>query len=359
MDTLKRLNYIGSKYQLLPWLKEQILAATGWPSLAGKRVADLFAGTGVVSFFLRTEGAATLANDLESYAALIAKVCVRNRYTPVLEARIAALNQRIAAGEHRVPSGQPPGFITRHYSPAGPDGRKFFTEENARRIDFLRAAIAAEETPLQDFLRASLLVSADAVANVASTYGCYLKSFKAVALKELVLTPVHRFSAPVHPGSAAFHGTAVAAAEQLSAPVQAVYLDPPYNQRQYSKNYFPLSMILVPSSPTEEAAQELAGITGVTGIPASSSNSLFCRKKEVETALRDLVASLAPKTEWLFLSYSNEGILTREKIEEILRSHGTVTVAARPHKRFKAYEYNETAQTEEYLFCLRITGVPQ
>lgn len=347
MDTLRRLNYIGSKFQLLPWLKEQILEATGWSTLVGKRVADLFAGTGVVSYFLRQEGASVLTNDLESYAALIAMVCVRSRYTEPIAKAIAALNQRIAAGEHKAGA---PGFITTHYSPAGPAGRKFFTEDNARRIDFLRAAIRQEDPAIQDFLLASLIVSADAVANVASTYGCYLKSFKAVAQKPLVLTPLHRCTKPAAAGSAAFQGHADVAASQLPR-VHAVYLDPPYNGRQYSKNYFPLAMILVP--PGEEEAIEIAG---VTGIPDTCVSSTFCQKKEVVKALQELCDALRGRTEWLFLSYSNEGILTKEQIEDILASYGDVNVVSRPHKRFKAYEYNETAQTEEYLFCLRLTA---
>jgi adenine-specific DNA methylase len=50
---IKRLNYIGSKFQLLDWITQHILEHTKWTSFEDKIIADLFAGTGVVSYHFR------------------------------------------------------------------------------------------------------------------------------------------------------------------------------------------------------------------------------------------------------------------------------------------------------------------
>jgi adenine-specific DNA-methyltransferase len=195
------------------------------------------------------------------------------------------------------------------------------------------------------------------VANVASTYGCYLKAFKKTAQRAFEMKPVHRISEPAHPGARALQYDATAIVGSLGGPgLDAIYLDPPYNERQYSKNYFVLNEI----AKTPAAAASSPPVQGKTGIPLHCFTSPFCRKREVAAAFRDLVAAAAAAAPaWLFVSYSNESLLSRAELEEILGNYGDVTVVTRPHKRFKAYEYNDgAAETEEYLFCVARKGLP-
>lgn len=332
----RRLNYIGSKFPLLDWLLEALTTVVGIDSLVGVRVADLFAGTGIVSYFFRTHGATVLSNDAEMYSAIIAHAMTRSVYTPRCAELIAALNAE---------DGEIQGYITTHYSPVG--DRLFFTEANAKRIDFLRHRIEELRSELShdevQFLLASLLVSADSVSNVPAVYGCYLKAFKAKAKAPLVLTPIHTNTTPPEDENATTHS----AVETLDLPdVDIAYLDPPYNQRQYSKNYFPLTMIA--KSP-EELARE-PPLKGKTGIPEGCFVSPFCQVRSVETALASVVERLP--AQWVLLSYSSEGLLTRAQVETCLARYGTVTVLERPYKRFKSFEYNDTAPVTEYLFCL-------
>jgi adenine-specific DNA-methyltransferase len=348
-----RLNYIGSKYQLLEWLESQILAATGWSFLAGHRIADLFAGTGIVSYFFRIRGAIPVANDVEPYSHIITSAFVSSSYTGAVAAIIDVLRAELTGGYHNT---TPPGHITRTYSPFENSERMYFTVENARRIDYLRRRLEEIRPVITHadftFLLASLLTSADSVANVASTYGCYLKSFKKTAARQLDLRPVHRISTAAHPDSRALLYDARAIAGSLRATVEAAYLDPPYNERQYSKNYFVLNAIAL--TPAEAASS--AAVHGKTGIPADCFVSPFCRKREVADAFRDLIGELR-EVPWIFVSYSNESLLSREEMTAILAAYGTVSVVTRPHKRFKAYEYNEGTETEEYLFCLKTAGI--
>jgi adenine-specific DNA-methyltransferase len=55
----------------------------------------------------------------------------------------------------------------------------------------------------------------------------------------------------------------------------------------------------------------------------------------------------------VFLSYSSESIVSKEKIIEIMGKYGDVEVIQRDYKRFKSFEYNDDKEIVEYLFCLK------
>lgn len=354
---IHRLNYIGSKYQLLGWLTDYMKEKTGFTSFQNKTVADLFAGTGVVSHHFRLQGATVYSNDAELYSAVIAHAFTRSFYTERVSQVIAEMNAAAAA------AAAPPGFVTRHYSPYEGNERMFFTVENARKIDaaraMLEAASAATDALTHDeyqFILASILISADAVSNVPAVYGCYLKNFKAKATKPFVIMPIHTIPASASASaesvtkSAVFHADVISNPEFLATilpPADIAYLDPPYNERQYSKNYFPLNIIA--KTPAELAAEP--PLKGKTGIPTDCFLSAFCRKGvAAETAFDTLIRGLRAK--WVFLSYSSESIVSKDKMMEILSRYGTVSVIEREYKRFKSFEYNEDKAVNEYLFCL-------
>ena len=371
--TVQRLNYIGSKYQLLGWLTDFMKEKTGFTTFRNKTVADLFAGTGVVSHHFRLQGATVYTNDAELYSAVIAHAFTRSFYTERVKEVIAEINAALAATTATATTA-PLGFVTRHYSPYDGNERMFFTIENAHRIDtarvMLETAAAATATAATtattalthddyQFILASIIISADAVSNVPAVYGCYLKNFKSKATKPFILTPIHTIPEPLVSASvsvaasAAFHTDVIGDPEFLSStlpPVDIAYLDPPYNERQYSKNYFPLNIIA--KTPAELAATETTTpLKGKTGIPADCFLSAFCRKGAAsETAFDTLIRDLRAK--WVFLSYSSESIVSKEKMIEILSRYGTVSVIEREYKRFKSFEYNEDKAVIEYLFCL-------
>jgi adenine-specific DNA-methyltransferase len=353
---IHRLNYIGSKYQLLGWLTDYMKEKTGFTTFRNKTVADLFAGTGVVSHHFRLQGATVYTNDAELYSAVIAHAFTRSFYTERVRNVIAEMNA-VASAVHATA----PGFVTRHYSPYEGNERMFFTVENARRIDAVRAMLedAATATALThdeyQFILASIIISADAVSNVPAVYGCYLKKFKTKATKPFVLMPIHTISASAtksaaNSASATFNTDVISNPTFLATtlpPVDIAYLDPPYNERQYSKNYFPLNIIAkTPASLMTEPT-----LKGKTGIPTDCFLSAFCRKgAAAETAFDTLIRGLRAK--WIFLSYNSESIVSKEKMMEILSRYGTVSVIEREYKRFKSFEYNEDKAINEYLFCL-------
>jgi adenine-specific DNA-methyltransferase len=318
-----------------------MLATTGYASLCGRRIADMFAGTGVVSHHFRTLGAVVLSNDAELYSAIITRALTTSIYTTRCKELIDTLNAE-STTQTRI------GYVTTHYSPYNGNERMFFTEENAKRMDFIRYRIEELKSTLSEeeytFLLASLLVSADAVSNVPAVYGCYLKNFKDRAVRHMTLVPVHTNSTPPASGSHTTHADVMSLPQ---IPLDIVYLDPPYNHRQYSKNYFPLNIL----AKTPLALESEPPLKGKTGIPTDCFLSPFCKTgAPVRTAFDTLFKNL--NTQWIFISYSSEGLLTKDEMIECMRKYGEVSFIEREHKRFKSFEYNESKPVTEYIFCL-------
>ncbi len=344
-DKLQRLNYIGSKFQLLEWLTSNIKEKTGFNSFENVKLADLFSGTGIVSYHFRTLGANIISNDAELFSSIITSAFTNSVYTDVCANLIQTLNNELETGRKV-------GFVTKKYSPYDSNERKFFTEENAQKIDYIRDRIEELRSQLSqddyNFLLASLIVSADAISNVPAVYGCFLKNFKDKAKKPLLLIPIH--TCKDSPKESITYNLDVLT-DTLLKKVEAdiVYLDPPYNNRQYSKNYFPLNII----AKTPKDLEKEPELKGKTGIPTDCFVSPFCKtEKVVEKAFETLFKGL--KTKWIFLSYNSESILSKNKMCEIMEKYGDVSVIERDYKRFKSFEYNEDKDIKEYLFCLKI-----
>jgi adenine-specific DNA-methyltransferase len=340
-----RLNYIGSKFQLLDWLTAVIKEKTGWTSFSDKRIGDLFAGTGIVSYHFRESKATVFSNDAELYSSIITHAFTRSIYTSKCKNTLELLQAELDEKKHLNTA----GFITTHYSPHNSSERKFFTVENAKAIDYIRGRIEAMKDTLTgdeyNFILASLLISADAVSNVPAVYGCFLKNFKDKATKNLKLNPIHTIQDASSSDSRTTNSDVLSTAFPET---DLVYLDPPYNERQYSKNYFPLNIIA--KTPHQLLSEE--ALRGKTGIPSDCFISPFCRRgKPVEDAFNALFKDL--KTKWIFMSYNSESIVSKDKILELMGKYGTASVIEKEYKRFKSFEYNKDIQIKEYLFCLK------
>ncbi|MDE6869527.1 MAG: DNA adenine methylase, partial [Clostridia bacterium] len=76
------MNYIGSKYSLIDFIKSSIaktLETNCEKRLPSEMVlADLFAGTGVVSGSFKKDGYSIIANDIQYYSYIITKHLIEN-----------------------------------------------------------------------------------------------------------------------------------------------------------------------------------------------------------------------------------------------------------------------------------------
>jgi adenine-specific DNA-methyltransferase len=320
---------------------------TEWTSFANKTIGDMFAGTGIVSYHFRKNLAKVISNDAELYSSIITHAFTRSIYTETCKNIIDEFQKDIQDNKHSTTA----GFITTHYSPHGSSERKFFTIENAKRIDYIRKKLELIKNTISldeyKFILASILLSADAVSNVPAVYGCFLKNFKSKAIKNLIFTPIHNNTLPAVDGSNTYNSDVLNIEFIGSFESDLVYLDPPYNERQYSKNYFPLNII----AKTPEILLSELPLKGKTGIPTDCFISPFCKKGDVvENAFDLLFREL--KTKWVFLSYNSESIVSKEKMLDIMKKYGTASVIEREYKRFKSFEYNKDIEIKEYLFCL-------
>ena len=341
------MNYIGSKYSILDFITssiEKTLALCGENRAPSELVfADLMAGTGVVAGAFKKAGYSVVANDNQYYSYVLLKNMLENGKELTEQRRselIAAVND----------APEIEGFIYKNYSYGGTEGkehrRMYFSDENAKKCDGARIFIENEfkggkitESEYY-FLLASLINSADKFANTASVYGAFLKSLKKSAQKPMAITEC----APIDGENAgkAYNENISELIKKVSGDV--LYLDPPYNARQYCTNYHLLETLARYDEP------EIKGVTGLRGYSAQKSD--FCVKGKVERAFADIVKNADFK--YIFLSYNNEGLMSFNDIEKIMSKAGKYKVYMREHRRFKADSARSAKAdaTVEYLHCL-------
>ncbi|GAA4138049.1 DNA adenine methylase [Streptomyces tunisiensis] len=341
------VRYIGSKARVSGLIAD----LAGSPSGTGVFV-DGFCGTGVVAEAAADQGWSVRLNDhltssaITSAARMVAYSDVPFTELGGYESALRQLNEL------------PPvaGFITAQYSPAsvGHAGleRRYFTEANASRIDAIRAQITAWRVngavgQLEEWLLiADLLAAANRVANIAGTYGCFLREWSSTGLRTLELQPRTLRTRPVgmdvHIGDVAH---VPAASEDV------VYFDPPYTKRQYAAYYHILETI---------AADDRPKVDGVTGLrPWRHLASDFCYRKRALGALTSLVRNCP--ADRVLLSYSSEGHVAREDLEAALRNLGELVVHSLGD--IGRYRPNTAAvrkadSVHEYVFELRRTAQP-
>lgn len=110
-----------------------------------------------------------------------------------------------------------------------------------------------------------------------------------------------------------------------------LYLDPPYNERQYAPNFHVLESLTVWDKP------QLKGVSGQRDY--SDKKSLYCQKGHASEALRDLVEQADVR--YIVMSYNNEGIISRDSLLDILSSVGNVQEYRRDYRRFRTESNNE------------------
>jgi len=334
------VRFLGNKTRLLDFLLGHVEALGEEPGVA----CDPFAGTASVASALKARGWRVHAGDLlaSSYALQVARVELdRPPGFDLPPADGGAGLPYEAVVERLVALPPSDGFITEHYTPAGEaggrHGRMYFTPENARRIDAIRERIEAWsgsghlDRAREQLLLATLIEAADRVANTTGVYCSFVKSWQPNATRALELRPLSPVAGPNGgSGSTAFRGRAGRLLETVGA-VDLLYLDPPYNERQYPA-YYHLPELLAQGW-TEPP--ELRGKTGL--IPDRDRRSAWCRRAGCEEALETVLA--AADARHLLLSYNDEGLLPAEQIEAALRAWGdpdSYRRYGRPYRRYRS-----------------------
>ena len=306
------IKYIGSKRLLLPRILDAVRAAAP----PGAAVADLFSGTARVGHALKAAGYRVLANDHNAYAHALA-TC----YVQADAERWAEAARRILEDLSRLPGRA--GWFTETYCVRS----RYFHPANGERIEAMRDAIAAlsPEPELEAVLLASLLEAADRVDSTAGLQMAYMKRWAARALKPIALRPPALLPRPAAGACAAFHGDAEAVAGELECDV--AYLDPPYNQHSYLRNYHVWETLVAWDAP-----QHYGVACKRADCRDPQTRSPFNSRPAFRDALARVVADVRARL--LVLSYNDEAWVSLEELVELCSARGDVRVLAFDSKRY-------------------------
>ncbi len=331
------MNYIGSKLSLMSFLEKIIYQVTEYKENDNFVFADLFAGTGIVGSRFKQNGCTVLSNDIQYYSYVLNKHYIENS-SPIDNSLIEYLNSLEGID----------GFIYKNYCMGSGSKRNYFSDYNGRKCDAIRQNIELLyksnqiNTNQYFYFLASLINSIDKYANTASVYGAFLKHLKRSAEKSFSLELL-----PIIDGcnrGKVYNKNINSLISTIKGDV--LYLDPPYNARQYCANYHILETIALYDNPI---------INGKTGLrDYSNQKSEFCSKRTVEISLEYLIKNANFK--YIFLSYNNEGLMDLETIKKIMSNYGKYEIFTQNYRRFKA-DKNENREhkassTAEYLHCL-------
>lgn len=346
------VRYLGCKNKLLPSIGsvfDECLMKLRNTYDDSKRftVCDGFAGTGVVSSFLSTKDVDVVACDL-LYSSCILTEC-KVGITPSC-LRFTVGDNKTIEDILKYLNGLDgvEGYITRTFTPVG--GRMYFTEENGRKIDAIQSQIEmwvtdGAITPIQKtFLIGCLLIAVSRVSNTSGTYGAYNKTWDSRSLKPIMLESV--FTLPDRKYGKVYNTDIKELLKTITCDI--LYLDPPYNKRQYGSYYHILETIARNDKPV---------VRGVTGLRdwKSDTHSKWCVPKHVRSELDDIVRNA--NTAFVVMSYNSEGLLTKDDIESVLCAYGTVHTKEIEFGRYNSKKGGEPRKVNEYIFILEKTGV--
>ena len=349
------MNYIGSKYSLLQFLDECISEVTKG-SEENKVFCDLFSGTANVGKYFKKKGFQIIANDLQYYSYVLCKQYIDN-HKPLLFNNIKEelsitedenIKDKVCSYLDTIDGVE--GFVYNNFCKGkhteNEEYRLNFSDENGAKCDAIRQKIEHwhKERKITNneyyFLLATLIENIDKVANTASVYGAFLKKIKSSAQKTLTMKPAEMIYNDKE------HFVYNEDANKLIRKIKTdiLYLDPPYNQRQYSANYHVLETIAKYDNPL------LKGKTGMRDY--SQQKSDYCNKRKVKEVFNDLIMNANAK--YIFLSYNNEGLMSFEEIKQIMSKRGKYGCFSKQYNRFKADKESETRHiktniTTEYL----------
>ena len=313
------MRYIGSKTLMLDNIKNVIDQNTE----NVQTITDIFSGTGVVSRFFKKNGYSVCSNDSLYMSYVLSKGILE------LNEPISTQLREIIDYLNNLSVDNTPGFdintafIYQNYSPNENCQRMYFQPQNALKIDMVRQEIERIKPQVAEaeyFYLLSLLINAvPCISNITGTYGAYLKYWDKRTYKPLVLDEIEIPHSDTH--CRCYNMDANIFAKQAKSDL--VYLDPPYNGRQYLPNYHVLETI---------AKYDYPRIKGKTGMRVDLDKmSDFCKKGKAELAFRELFANLNCK--YLLLSYNNEGLLSTDMMTQIIQDAGI-------RHTFKLYEYD-------------------
>ncbi len=332
------MRFIGSKELLIP----EIINLLKKKKLLKKKLKffDAFCGTGSVSDSVKSYYD-VIVNDLINWSVIYTKGKI---YSNSCNFKNLGFDPFLYFNSNKK---KIKGFFFKKYSPGGSE-RKYFTSENAARIDYFRHTIEAwrKNNKINDneynFLLYSLINSISLVSNTAGVYGAYLKHWDARAKKKIQFIKVPSKYNKINKVS--FYNEKI---EDIIKKVNCdiLYIDPPYTQNQYGTQYHLLETLVLNDNPK---ISKITGSRPVTPMRSDWSINYKCH------ILLDKIVSQT-RAKYIIFSYSSDGIISKKFIESCLKRYGysdTYTCKKLIYSKYKNFKSRSLKKHFEYLFFI-------
>lgn len=349
------ITYIGNKRSLLEFIGKGLKIVHNKLGKSKLIAADIFAGSGIVSRYLKGHASCLFTNDLEAYSTYINSCYLTNKS----EVDLKQLKITLHELEADILRSWAPGFIADLYAPLDDNNiqrgeRVFYTRRNAIYIDTARQAIEKLPKEQQRFFLAPLLYEASVHNNTSGVFKGFYKNYDGVGQfggeGRNALARIKRKIELTLPVFSSFEcETRISQLESLDAvrsfpELDVAYLDPPYNQHPYGSNYFMLNLILENKRPVSYSK--------VSGIPNSWNRSAYNKPKLAKEKLFTVISECPAK--FILISYNSEGFIKCEEFIEFLNSLGKVQSLETDYNTFKGSRNlrNRSIKVKEFLFLL-------
>ncbi|MFA4937593.1 MAG: transcriptional repressor LexA [Patescibacteria group bacterium] len=326
--------FLGNKTKLLGFIGDIVAdKCRGYYTFC-----DIFAGTGVVGQYFNRPDTKIISNDIldSSYASLQCWLNTKNYNKEKITTIIDYLNNINPKKEN---------YMSEIF------GGSYFTKENALKIGAVREEIEkldkkGEINQEEKYiLLTSLLYAIDKVANTVGHYEAYRKKLDTLQNIKLLVPDINSGN---NTDNEIYQKDANQLVKEIKCDV--IYIDPPYNSRQYGDAYHLLENVITWKKPKVEGIAKKM-------IERNHLKSRYCLKG-ADQMLHDLIKNV--QTNHILLSYNNTGEkknersnakITDQRIMEILRERGEVEVFERDYKGFTTGKSDTQGHTERVFYC--------
>ncbi|HPN36813.1 MAG TPA: DNA adenine methylase [Melioribacteraceae bacterium] len=321
--------YLGNKSKLVNFINSVVVEEIK----EFNSFCDLFAGTGSVSAHFNNFDKKIIVNDIlfSNYIVLKAFFSVTQIDYKVLQEKIEHLNNMNNFSE---------SYFFETF------GGKYFSIENAMKIGNIREEIdkISENENEKYLLLTSLIFAADKVANTVGHYDAFCKKILNKN-KLFLLMPFIRFENNFN--NEIYRVDAVELAQQVKCDV--LYLDPPYNSRQYNSAYHVLENLVKWEKP------EVKGIA--KKMEMNDTKSRFCTKL-APFDFKKIINKCNCK--YIIVSYNNtantmhsrsNALISDSFIIDEMRKIGEVKVFSMDYKGYTTGKAINMNNKERLFFC--------
>ncbi len=324
--------YLGNKYKLLPFITGVV--SDECPDITS--IADIFAGTGAVSSAFTDK--VIITNDL-MYSNYICNYAWfgAEEYDPQIIIDCVVRYNALTDLEDN--------YMTDNFADT------YFSRDDCAKIGYIREDIEVLykkgdiNTRERAILITSLLYAMDKIANTCGHYDAYRKGVEFDKSLELYVPMANRQN---NPNNQCFNMDSNELVKNIEADL--VYIDPPYNSRQYCDAYHLLENV---------ARWEKPEVFGVARkMDRSTMKSKYCTQSATE-AFEQLIGDI--KAKYILLSYNNmaekgndrsNAKISDQDIMRILEKKGEVKVFSESYKAFTTGK-SDIDDNQERLFLCR------